>query len=125
MKLPVAIDENMPIYWEGRENLFVRCWVYLNRGLDFVNQARYWIVGTLGIYAVLKLVNPLWIAAIVMVSAPILILIGRWHLYRVAKTQEFIITTKGSVLGYKNYNLAVQQVELLKEILERLPYSRE
>ena len=114
------IDTYVPEFWDGNENLVVRLWTYLHRGLDFVNQARYWIIGILGLYAVLKLTNPVWIAAMVVVSSPILIFVGRWHLYRVSKTQEFITSTKGTVLGYSSYNVQVRQMKLLEEIANNI-----
>jgi hypothetical protein len=105
-----------PKYWNGASNIFVRYWVYLSMGLDFVNQAKYLIVGILGLYAVLKLSDIRLMALMFLVSIPILTIMGRWKLYKVSQTQEFITTTKGSVLGYRNYNMQVRQIELLEEI---------
>lgn len=114
------IDDYVPKYWEGHSNILVRYWVYLSRGLDFVNQGRYLILGILGIYAVLKLANPIWLVVMFVVCTPVLILLGRWNLYKVAQSQEFIVTTRGTVTGYGSYNLAVKNVELQEQILEAL-----
>lgn len=114
------IDNYIPEYWEGNENILVRLWTYLYRGLDFINQGRYLIIGILGIYALLKFTNPLWMAGMFIIAVPILIVLGRWHLYRVSKVQEFVTTIKGSVLGYNSYNVSVEGVELLQGILQEL-----
>lgn len=92
----------------------------MSRGLDLVNQAKYLIVGILGLYAVLKLTNPLWMAAMFVVSIPVLIVMGRWQLYKVSKTQEYVTVTTGTVLGYAGYNMTVRQIELLEAINAKL-----
>jgi len=78
------------------------------------------IIGVLGLYAVLKLTNPMWLILMFGGSIPALIVIGRWHLYKASKTQEFIQNTKGSVLGYKPYNLQLKRTEATEQILEEL-----
>lgn len=117
---PIDPGTYTPRYWEGTSNVLVRYWIYLSRGLDFINQAKYLIAGILGLYAVLKLTNPYWMIVMFFGSLPALVILGHWHLYKVSKTQEYVNTTKGSVLGYKNYNIAVRQIELLEKILAKL-----
>lgn len=117
--VPIDNDSFKPEFWEGPSNIFVRYWVYLSRGLDFINQAKYLIVGILALYAILKLTDPIWMAAMFIVSIPILTILGRWQLYKVSKTQEFITTTKGAVLGYNSYNINVEILKTLQEIRDR------
>jgi hypothetical protein len=117
---PIDNESFKPEYWEGPSNIFVRYWVYLSRGLDFINQAKYLIVGILALYAILKLTDPLWMIAMFVVSIPVLTILGHWQLYKVSKTQEFVTTTKGSVLGYTSYNINVKTLETLQEIKELL-----
>ena len=107
-------------YWEGNQNIVNRYWTYLKKGLDLITEARYLIISILGGYAVLKFTNPLWLVGMFLVSIPILIVVGRWYLIKVSKAQEFVTTVKGSVLGYKPYNLTLKQTELLEEILKEL-----
>ena len=114
------IDDWVPEYWEGKTNLLIRLWTYAKRGLDIVNDFKYVGAGIFGVYFTLKLANPLWIAAMLLGGMPVLIVIGRWHLTRASKAQEFVTTVKGSVVGYSSYNLQVEQVALLKQILEKL-----
>ena len=114
------IKEYLPEFWEGKTNQIVRLWVYLNRGLDVANQLKYVVAGILALYVILKFTNPVWIAVMFVVSLPILTFIGRWHLYKAAKSQEYITTIKGSVTGYGNYNLQIQIAELLEQILAKL-----
>ena len=114
------IEAYLPEYWEGKTNQIVRLWVYLNRGLDVANQLKYVIAGILALYVILKFTNPVWIVVMFVVSLPILTFIGRWHLYKAAKPQEYITTIKGSVIGYNNYNMQIRVVELLEQILKKL-----
>ena len=114
------IPDWLPELWEGRQNVFNRYWTYLKKGLDLITEARYLIISILGGYAVLKLTNPLWLVSMFMVSIPILIIVGRWYLIKVSKAQEFVTTVKGTVLGYRPYNLTVEQNQLLKQILKEL-----
>jgi hypothetical protein len=114
------INDYVPEYWEGRHNILVRVWVYLSTGLDFINQGRYLIIGILGLYAVLRLDS--WTILVLMfaISLPILTILGRWKLYKVNKTQEFVATVTSTVLGYNSYNINVENNELLKEIVNQL-----
>jgi hypothetical protein len=114
------IGDDIPEYWSGRSNLFVRYWIYLSRGLDFVNQGKYLIIGVLALYAILKLTNPILMAGMFLISIPILTVLGRWHLKKVSKTQEFINTTRGSVLGFSGYNMQIEILETLNKILKQL-----
>ena len=118
--IPEPIEEQMPEFWEGNQNMLVRYWTYLHRGLDLINQAKYWIAGVIAMYVMFKLSNPLWMAVMFILSTPVLIIVGRWHLYKASKPQEFIIAQKGTVLGYKPYNMQIRQLELLEEILKEL-----
>ena len=118
------IEDLIPEFWEGKQNIFNRYWTYLKKGLDLITEARYLIISILGGYAVLKLTNPWWLAVMFIVSIPILIVAGRWYLYKVSRVQEFVTTIKGSVLGYKPYNLSVEQVDLLKQILNELKNNK-
>ena len=111
------IEDWIPDYWEGKQNIVNRYWTYLKKGLDLITEARYLIISILGGYAVLKLTDPLWLVAMFGVSIPILTVVGRWYLIHVSKAQEFVTTVKGSVLGYKPYNISVENLEIQREIL--------
>jgi hypothetical protein len=105
-----------PEYWEGRKNVFVRYWVYLSTGLDFINQAKYLIAGIMAVYALLHFTNPWTMVIMFLVSVPIITVLGHWKLYKVSKTQEYVSTTKGTVTGYGVYNMTVKMVQLLEKI---------
>ena len=110
----------VPEFWEGKTNILVRLWTYAKRGLDIVNDFKYLGAGIFASYYTLKLVNPIWMVMMFVVALPILILIGRWHLFRASKTQEFVTTVKGSVLGYDSFNIQVEILEKLEEINKKL-----
>ena len=54
------------------------------------------------------------------ITLGIAIILGRWWLHKGAKTSEFVITQKGTVIGYDQYNVGVRQVELLEDIKKKL-----
>ncbi len=112
--------EYVPEYWEGKQNILVRCWIYLSTGLDFFNQGRYLILGVLGLYAVLKFTNPFLMVLMFAISLPILTILGHWKFYKVNKTQEYVNVKKATVTGYNGYNMTVEQTRLLGEILKEL-----
>lgn len=115
-----AIEEYVPIYWEGRQNILIRLWTYTKIGLQQINEFKYVAAAIFGIYYTFKLANPFWLIVMFFISIPCLILIGRWWLHRGAKTAEWVNTHFGSVIGYNSYNLQIKQTELLEKILKKL-----
>ena len=112
-------------YWEGRQNKFARYWVYLDNGFNQVNKARYFglgIVALAGFIASGAYFGWLWTSIVTggtaVILIPLIALLGRWHLYNVAKAQEYINRSKGTVLGYSEFNLQLEILERLKEISE-------
>lgn len=114
------IQKDLPQYWEGRENMLVRFYIYAQMGLNAVNNLKYLVAAIIALYVVLKLTNPMWMVAIGLVSIPCLIVLGRWQLYRVNKINEYVTQTKGTVLGYNSYNMQVRTIELLESIDKKL-----
>ncbi len=111
-----SIEEKQPLYWEGRSNIFVRLITYAKIGVNQVNDYKYIGAAIFGVYYALKLSNPWWLLLMGLVSLPLLILLGRWWLYRGAKASEFVTTQKGSVLKYDAYNIQVEILEELKRL---------
>ena len=114
------IDEYVPIYWEGKENILIRLWVYAQRGLGIINEFKYLVAGIMAGYVILKFTNPWWMLLIGFISLPFIIILGRWQLHKVSKVSEWVGTQYGSVLKYNSYNLQIETVELLKSIDKKL-----
>lgn len=114
------INDGRPEFWEGAQNVAIRMWTYILTGLAQVNNYKYVAAAIFGIYYTLKLVNPIWIGVMFIVSMPLLAVLGRWWLYKGAKTSEYVTTNKGSVIGYRGFNMGVRQIELLEQILNEL-----
>jgi hypothetical protein len=119
------LKELTPKYWEGRENILIRLWIYTQRGLGMVNEWKYLVAGIMAGYVILKFTNPLWMLVIGAISLPILILLGRWQLHKVAKVSEWVGVQHGSVLGYNSYNLQVRTLETLEAILKKLSIAKD
>ncbi len=114
------INNNVPEYWEGPKNILVRLYAYLQIGFAETNNAKVVVAGIWGLYLLLNIHQAWWVAVMAAVIVPVLVFVGRFKLYKVAKPQEYTMTTKGSVLGYSAYNLQVRTVELLEEIAKHL-----
>jgi hypothetical protein len=114
------IDAYVGIYWEGKENLLIRVWVYAQRGLGIINEFKYLVAGIMAGYVILRFTNPWWMLVIGLVSLPFIILLGRWQLHKVSRVSEWVGVQYGSVLGYNNYNLSIRTVELLEDINKKL-----
>jgi len=56
----------------------------------------------------------------VVIGVPAMIMIGRWHLFKVQKATEYISTMHGAITGYSSFNMQVRQIELLEEINKKL-----
>jgi hypothetical protein len=114
------IDSFIPEFWEGNQNVLIRIWTYIKVGLDQVNNFKYVAAFIFGIYLTLKFSNYLWLAGMFLISVPILALLGHWWLYKGSRTSEYVMNTKGTVVGYQNYNAQIETIELLKKILKKL-----
>src|SRR3990167_1102149 len=91
-ELREQIDTLGQKYWEGRENLFIRYWTYLDRGLDMFNQFKYYIGFPLVAAAFIPFLEGKtpWLVALTIVGLPILILAGRYKLHKINKTTEYV-----------------------------------
>ena len=121
-ELREQIDTLGQKYWEGRENLFIRYWTYLDRGLDMFNQFKYYIGFPLVAAAFIPFLEGKtpWLVALTIVGLPILILAGRYKLHKINKTTEYVNAISGSIFQYKPMELSIEQVNLLKEISNKL-----
>jgi hypothetical protein len=118
------VEDYLPEYWEGSKNILIRTWTYIKIGLTQVNDYKYVAAAVFAVYYTLKLVNPIWIVVMFVVSLPSLAILGHWWLYKGAKTSEFVSAQKGSVLGYSAYNAQIRIIELLEQILNKLNESQ-
>lgn len=101
------------LYWDGTLNKVLRFWFYLTKGIDIFNQFRYLFALFLGIYFTLKLTNGLWLVAMILVSLPLLILIGYFSVHHVGKVLDWL-----NVKFSTHYSL--HQITLLEEIRDSL-----
>lgn len=118
------IEEHVPEYWEGGKNILIRVWTYIKVACNQADDLKYVAASIFGVYLLIKLNNIIWLIVMFVASLPLLAILGRWWLYKGAKTSEFVTATKGSVIGYRSYNLQVRQVELLEQILAKLNEKR-
>ena len=125
-------EEYASKYWDGTSNTVVRYYAYLQRGFALFNETKNYLMLIFGVYWTAKsmewwlatgysngfLIIVLGIAATFGIG--VLLVAGRWHLFKASKSIEYITQINGSVTQYQGYNMAVRQLELLEEISKKL-----
>lgn len=110
------------LYWEGKGNLLVRCWMYLKMANNAVNEFRTYGYILTGLYVGTPYLHDRWLLTIsillgiVVVSVPMMVLFGRWLLYRANPAMEYANKVKGSPYQYRVEDATIETAEHLKEI---------
>src|SRR3990167_2978013 len=120
--LQKQIDSLGQQYWEGRENYLLRYWTYLDRGLEVFNKFKYYIGFPIAVGAFFPFMKGhlIWLGGVMVIGLPILILIGRYQLHKVAKTTEYVNAISGTLFQFKGMELGIEQINILKEIKDLL-----
>ena len=124
-------EEFLNAYWEGPSNRFVRYWTYLRRGMGLFNEWKNYILVVFGTFLtyffsgrLIEVFNlrlsPFWILGAAVVGIGALLWLGHWDLYRASKPIEYINAQNGTITGYNQYNMTIQQLEILEEVRELL-----
>lgn len=113
------MEEN---YDGGVENIFIRIYFYLAKGLDVLNLFRNLFLAIFALYVTLKLANPFYMVVMLIVSCLILIVIGRYSVLRMAKVIEWLNLRFSTHYGIRSFNYTEKQTELLEEILKELKH---
>lgn len=114
-------------YWDGMSNLFIRHFSYLRQGLGLVNEAKNYFLIVFGTMWTAEYINFFgyklnsnWILIAGIVGIPILVLIGRWDLFKATKSRQYITTIHGSITQFQGHNMNVFQTLLMKSIAEKM-----
>ena len=120
--LTKQLEELGNAYWEGRENYFIRYWTYLDRGLEVFNKFKYYIGFPIAVAAIFPFMKDhmVWVIGLTIIGLPVLIIVGRYQLHKVAKTTEYVNAISGSIFQFKPMELTIEQVQILKDIRELL-----
>ena len=119
--------ENLRRYWEGPSNRFARYFTYWQRGMGWLNEGRlYFYLFGGGLFAAEFIevfgykipVEAIIFAAII--GIPIIIILGRWDLFKFNKAREFVTTQHGSITQYQGFNMTVLNTALMTAIAEKL-----
>lgn len=121
---PVEISDEDRKYLDGKHNLFIRLYFYLERGLDILNIFRNLVLGLLAGYFALKIDNYALLVGSFIASFLILIVVGWYNVHRLMKTKEWLGTRFSTHYGLKAFNYQAEQVELLKDIRDMLETGR-
>lgn len=107
-------------YFDGTKNRIIRYWFYSQKGLDIFNNMKYLFMLIFGVYYTLKLVNPIWLILMFMVSVPTLIWVGYIAVNHIGKVVEFLNIQYSTHWGRYGFELQEKQNKLLEEIKEKL-----
>ena len=118
----IPMKENPYVHenWTGTKNKLIRYYFYCNRGLDVFNNFRYVIMAVFGIYYTLHLHQPLWLIGMIIISVPILTIIGYYSVHHIGKVIDWLNIKFSSHYGKYTYELMENQLSELKEITREL-----
>ncbi len=119
--------ENLARYWDGPSNRFARYFTYWQRGMGWLNEGRlyfYLFGGGLLASEFIEIFGykiPVELVLVVaVVGIPIIILVGRWDLFKLNKARQFITTQHGNITKFQGHNMQVIQTMLLKALAEKM-----
>lgn len=107
-------------YLQGRQNWWIRMFYYLKSGNNVLNEFRYLILGIMGMYAILDLVNPLWLVGMFVIAIPVLIVLGYYWVHRMAKVTEWLSIKFSTHFGIKQYRITEDTLKELRAIKKLL-----
>src|SRR3990167_10010516 len=131
-KLVTFSEEFMNKYVEGSSNRFARYYTYLQRGFGLFNETKNYILILFTTYWTVKTadywlgfgISDLWLAGgllgLAILGLGILLLVGRWDLYVLAKAREALNAKDGSILQFKGHNISVWNVNLMEAVAGKL-----
>lgn len=113
-------NEQMQTYWDGKSNKVIRLWFYVQRGMFVLNEARYLIISIMAVYALLKLDNPWIMLVMLLVSLPIVGLLGWLYTFKMAKTMDWLNVKFSTHFSKYSIELQERQVKALESIEEKI-----
>ncbi len=121
VKVPQEVlSEEDRRYLNGTQNKLIRFYFYTERGLDILNIFRNLFLGILAIFVALKLTNVFWIAAMIVPSIMILVVVGYYNVHKLSKMKEWLGMRFSTHYGLRAFNYQEDQVKVLKEIRDLL-----
>lgn len=106
-------------YYEGRKNQIIRYYYYLNTGLQLVNEWKYIGAFIFALYYTLKLTNPVFLAVMLIIIAPILAVMGWVKVNHIAKVTDWLTVELGTYWSRRGYELQEDIIKTLKEIRDK------
>ena len=107
-------------YLTGIKNWFIRCYFYLEQGLNVLNIFRNLFLGIFAVYIALKLSNYLYMLGMFALAVPILIIVGYYSVHHIAKIKEWLGIKFSTHYAMQSFNYSKDTVELLQKIEEHL-----
>jgi hypothetical protein len=107
-------------HWLGWKNKAIRYWFYNQKGLDLFNQFRYLVMMIFGVYYTLKLKDHWWLLWMLLISMPVLGLIGWVQVHRIGKVVDWLNVKFSTHYGQLGYKYQKQMIDLLEEIRDAL-----
>ena len=93
-----------------------KVYFYIQRGLALVNEFKYLVAGIIAFYYMLKLDNVKWLVGIMIISFPVLFIIGWFYVHKIAKVFDWLTVEYGT--HWSRYSFTLQ--EKIVEELEKL-----
>ena len=104
-------------YTKGIKSLMIRCYFYIEQGLNVLNMFRNLFLGIFGLYITLKFTNYMYMVAMVFGSLPILAIVGYYSVHKINKTKEWLNIKFSTHYAMKTFDYNKDTAESLKKIL--------
>jgi len=114
------IIKNDSVYLKGNKNFFIRCYFYLEQGLNILNIFRNLILGIIGLCLTLKLTDYRYMVFLFVVSVPVLTVMGWVSVHKIAKTKEWLNTRFSTHYALEQFNYTKRTAETLEEINNKI-----
>lgn len=127
MKQDDIRNEYTKTYDKGLINHGVRVWFYLKAGLNLINEFKYLAAGIFALYYTLQLEDYRLMVLLFCIAIPLLILLGWFYTFRMAKALEWTNMVFSSYFARYNVDLnentadnTGKTVKLLEELLQEI-----
>jgi len=107
-------------YTTGFKSLLIRIYFYIEQGLNVLNLFRNLFLGIFGVYITLKLTNYSYLILMVVISMPILAILGYYSVHKINKTKEWLNIKFSTHYAKKTFDYQEDMVKSLRQINKKL-----
>lgn len=112
----IEMPNEKKLYWDGNKNKSIRIYFYSQRGLALFNEFRYLFMLIFGLYMLMKLSNPIWLAVMFFIASPVLVIFGWFQVHHMAKVINYLDVEFATFWTRYSFDLQKRTVTALEDI---------